>query len=123
MMIQETLKKLDTDGAGKLMETLYGAAQAEENKARYRHVAEGFLKEYGDGDVCYSAPRDGQRSAEIHTDHNHGKVLAGSINLDCVGAAAKNGTDTVRSFKRDLPPEIYYQFKGLKAQQGDGGNY
>ena len=40
MMIQETLKKLDTDEAGKLMETLYGAAQAEENKARYRHVDE-----------------------------------------------------------------------------------
>ena len=57
MMIQETLKKLDTDEAGKLMETLYGAAQAEENKARYRHVAEGFLKEYGDGDVLlFSSP-------------------------------------------------------------------
>ena len=54
MMIQETLKKLDTDEAGKLMETLYGAAQAEENKARYRQT----------GTCCYSAPRDGQRSAE-----------------------------------------------------------
>jgi len=30
-----------------------------------------------------------------HTDHNHGKVLAGSINLDCVAAAAANGTDEI----------------------------
>ena len=31
-----------------------------------------------------------------HTDLNHGKVLAGSINLDCVGAAALNYSSHVR---------------------------
>ena len=30
-----------------------------------------------------------------HTDHNHGKVLAGSINLDCVGIGAKNDSPQV----------------------------
>ena len=70
MMIQETLKKLDTDEAKTLMETLYGAAQSEENKARYRHVAEGFLKEYGDGDVLlFSSPGRTEISGN-HTDHN-----------------------------------------------------
>ena len=29
-----------------------------------------------------------------HTDHNGGKVIAGSINLDTIGAAYPNGTQT-----------------------------
>ena len=39
-----------------------------------------------------------------HTDHNHGKVLAGSINLDCVGVAAKNNSKEVR-----IVSETYHQ--------------
>ena len=121
MMIQETLKKLDTDEAGKLMETLYGAAQAEENKARYRHVAEGFLKEYGDGDVLlFSSPGRTEISGN-HTDHNHGKVLAGSINLDCVGAAAKNGTDTVRILSETFHQKFIINLKDLKPSREMAG--
>ena len=86
MTVNETLQKLDTAEAGKLMETLYGAAQASENTERYRHVTEGFLREYGDKDILlFSSPGRTEISGN-HTDHNHGKVLAGSINLDCVGA-------------------------------------
>ena len=31
-----------------------------------------------------------------HTDHNHGKVLAGAVNLDNVAVAAVNNSDTIR---------------------------
>jgi len=39
-----------------------------------------------------------------HTDHNHGRVLAGAINLDVVAVCAKNLTNTVRikSFGYDM---------------------
>lgn len=121
MMIQETLKKLDTDEAGKLMETLYGKAQAEKNKARYCHVAEGFLKEYGDGDVLlFSSPGRTEISGN-HTDHNHGKVLAGSINLDCVGAAAKNGTNTVRILSETFNQKFIISLNDLKPSKGMAG--
>ena len=31
-----------------------------------------------------------------HTDHQHGCVLAGSVNIDVIAAARPNGTNTVR---------------------------
>ena len=40
-----------------------------------------------------------------HTDHQHGCVLAGAINLDAIACAAPNGTNTVR-IKSEGYPEI-----------------
>lgn len=114
MTVKDTLQKLDTAEAKKLMAELYGKAGAEENTERYRQVATGFENTYGDGDVLlFSAPGRTEISGN-HTDHNHGKVLAGSINLDCVGAAAKNGTDTVRILSETFHQKFIISLKDLK---------
>lgn len=114
MTVKDTLQKLDTTEAKKLMAELYGEAGAEVNTERYRQVAVGFENTYGDGDVLlFSAPGRTEISGN-HTDHNHGKVLAGSINLDCVGAAAKNGTDTVRILSETFHQKFIISLKDLK---------
>ena len=96
MSVKETLKQLESEKTKVLMAELYGAEKAEENRARYRYVAERFEKTYGERDIkLFTSPGRTEISGN-HTDHNHGKVLAGSINLDCVGSAAPNGTDTIR---------------------------
>ena len=121
MTIKDTLTKLDTPEAEKLMEKLYGEAGAEENKKRYRSVAEGFKKTYGDGDILlFSSPGRTEISGN-HTDHNNGKVLAGSINLDCVGAAAKNGTDTVRILSETFHQKFIISLKDLKPSKEMSG--
>jgi len=75
---------------------MYGENRAEENAARYQLVADGFTKEFGDKEFeFFSAPGRTEIGGN-HTDHNHGKVLAGSINLDCAGVAAKNNSDQIR---------------------------
>ena len=87
MSVKETLKQLESEKTKVLMAELYGAEKAEENRARYRYVAERFEKTYGERDIkLFTSPGRTEISGN-HTDHNHGKVLAGSINLDCVGAA------------------------------------
>ncbi|MCI8888141.1 MAG: galactokinase [Hungatella sp.] len=91
----EVLKTLDSPKARSLMGKLYGEGCAEESVARYKELAEKFEKEFGDKDMMmFSSPGRTEISGN-HTDHNHGKVLAGSINLDCAAVAAKNGTDKV----------------------------
>lgn len=90
MRVQESLQFLESDSSKKLMETLYGPGQETEAAARYGNVVKGFEKAFGDQDMLlFTSPGRTEISGN-HTDHNHGKVLAGSINLDCVGAAAKN---------------------------------
>lgn len=113
MTVQDTLQKLGTEEAKRIMTELYGEAGAEENTERYRQVVRGFEQTYGDNDILlFSSPGRTEISGN-HTDHNHGKVLAGSINLDCVGAAAKNGTDTIRILSETFHQKFIISLKDL----------
>lgn len=90
MKAKETLQLLESGQAGDLMGVLYGEAQVKENVERYCDLVKKFEENFGDKDMLmFSSPGRTEISGN-HTDHNHGKVLAGSINLDCVGIAAKN---------------------------------
>lgn len=75
-------------------------AQGEEirrQRKRLARVLRFYTRLYGDGgDVrLFSAPGRTELSGN-HTDHNHGRVLAASINLDAVAAAAPNGENSIR---------------------------
>lgn len=105
MKIQETRKLLESGRADRLFSQLYGAEMVKENKERYGKLLTGYENVFGgDDDVrLFSSPGRTEISGN-HTDHNHGKVLAGSINLDCVGVAAKN-----RSSRVHIVSETYGQ--------------
>lgn len=95
MKIQETIQLLQGDSIRRLFAELYGEKAVEENVTRYQQLVESYAREFGGDDVMlFSSPGRTEISGN-HTDHNHGKVLAGSINLDCVGVAAKNHSDKV----------------------------
>lgn len=95
MKIQETIQLLQGDSIRRLFAQLYGEKAVEENVTRYQQLVESYAREFGGDDVMlFSSPGRTEISGN-HTDHNHGKVLAGSINLDCVGVAAKNHSDKV----------------------------
>ena len=84
-----------SEKAVSLLKQMYGEHRVEENAKRYEMVAEGFVNEFGDKEFeFFSAPGRTEIGGN-HTDHNHGKVLAGSVHLDCVAAAAANGTHAV----------------------------
>lgn len=121
MTIHETLQKLETQEAENLLQKLYGANEAEEGRERYRKVITGFEDTYGDKDILlFSSPGRTEISGN-HTDHNYGKVLAGSINLDCVGAAAKNGTDTVRILSETFNQKFIINLKNLSPSDKKTG--
>lgn len=95
MKIQETMQLLQGDSIRRLFAQLYGETAVEENITRYQQLVESYAGKFDSDDVMlFSSPGRTEISGN-HTDHNHGKVLAGSINLDCVGVAAKNHSDKV----------------------------
>ncbi|MDY4174983.1 MAG: galactokinase family protein, partial [Bacteroidales bacterium] len=62
-----------------------------------------FVAAYGDKDItAFSSPGRTEIGGN-HTDHNHGRVLAGAVNLDNVAIAAPNGTSTVRILSSGYP--------------------
>lgn len=84
-----------SEKAVSLFKRMYGENRVEENAKRYEMVAEGFAKEFGDREFEFFTAPGRTEIGGNHTDHNHGKVLAGSVHLDCVAAASANGTHTV----------------------------
>ena len=95
MKESETIQLLQSDGAKKLMAAMYGEKEVQANQKRYQDLVMKFTKSFASEDIyLFSSPGRTEISGN-HTDHNHGKVLAGSINLDCVGAAARNHSSKV----------------------------
>ena len=77
------------------LDELYGE-NADIEKKRYERISEAMIEKFGHSLYeFYSCPG---RSEIIgnHTDHNGGKVIAASINMDTIAAAAKNDQSYIR---------------------------
>lgn len=74
---------------------------------RYIDVIDSFEQTFGSASdiTLFSAPGRTEIGGN-HTDHQHGCVLAGSINLDVIAAARPNGTNTVRIQSRNYPLDV-----------------
>ena len=65
-------------------------------KQRYVQLLDRYETLYGDEEaVIYSAPGRSEVSGN-HTDHQFGKVLAASINLDAIAVVSKRGDDVIQ---------------------------
>lgn len=72
-------------------------------KDRYVSAIEKFQELFGDKEIeIYSAPGRSEVSGN-HTDHQHGLVLATSINLDAIGVVAKNDDNVIKLVSGDAP--------------------
>lgn len=120
MKAAETLQLLDSPKTKALMEKLYGKEIAE-NIGRYQNMIEKFQKTYGDQDILmFTSPGRTEISGN-HTDHNHGKVLAGSINLDCVGIAAKNNSSKIRIVSETFHQKFTIDLNNLEPSPKKAG--
>ncbi len=75
---------------------------------RYNDLAEFYQKRFTEQELHYFSTPGRTEIGGNHTDHNHGRVLAGSINLDSIAVAASNNSDkiTVHSLGYDAPFQV-----------------
>ena len=77
-------------------------SKIEYQRNRYVNAIEKFEELYGEAEVeIYSAPGRSEVSGN-HTDHQHGEVLAASINLDAIAVVKKNDVVRVVSDNYDM---------------------
>lgn len=69
------------------IEALYGE-ESERAQKRYAHLQEKFTEEFGEAELRYFSAPGRTEIIGNHTDHNGGQILAGSITLDTICAAA-----------------------------------
>ncbi len=82
-----------------------GGGPLDAARARAVRMAETFAARFG-GDASGAALFSGPGRTEIagnHTDHQHGRVLCGSVDLDMLACAAPNGLSVVRFLSEGYP--------------------
>ena len=121
MKVCDTIQMLESEKSRKLMAALYGETAVEANIERYQNLVKSFQKKFAEEDITlFSSPGRTEISGN-HTDHNHGKVLAGSINLDCVGVAAKKNSSKVHIISETFNQSFIIDLNDLSPSDKKAG--
>ena len=124
---KEFLDSLNSNLASELFSSLYGVGEVDAAKQRYRSLIEGFLqgfpvREFPEtaGDIrIFTVPGRTELGGN-HTDHNRGKVLAASIQLDAVAVVAPR-TDKQVFFRSTGHRDVKVDISNLSPIEGEKG--
>ena len=100
MKANELIESIKNGKFDRIFTTLYGKEQISAQRERYLECIEEFGKIYNsERDMRIFSVSGRSEIAGNHTDHNYGKVLSASINLDIIAVVSKsdNGIVNVKS--------------------------
>ena len=85
---------------------IYGSENVASQKERYIEAVSDFYEIYGERETeLFSVPGRSEISGN-HTDHNFGKVLAGSINLDIIAVSSKTDDGVIKIKSKGFPEDV-----------------
>ena len=84
-------------GLDEKLALLYGRDQLSAQKARYTEAIDAFTALYGDREdlSLFSAPGRTEIAGN-HTDHNHGRVVAASVDMDVIAVVSPTDNGVIR---------------------------
>ena len=94
---------------------VYGEENLNAEQSRYEHLYSEFVKAFGEGEAEFFTSPGRTEILGNHTDHNHGKVLTGSIAMDTIAAARKNGTSRVRVISENYNQDIVIDLDNMDS--------
>ena len=102
---EERIQKLNGTSVGEKLARLYGPEAVETQRKRYAALLRRHEEIFGDREkvTLFSAPGRTEIGGN-HTDHNNGRVLAASVNLDALCAASPREDLTVRFHSEGYAP-------------------
>ena len=99
-----------------VLESLYTPERVPETKTRIKSLAEQFRSCFtGESFSLFSAPGRTEIGGN-HTDHQHGRVLCGSLDLDILAFAAPNETEIIRIHSKGYP-DVSVNLNELQPKQ------
>ncbi len=114
----ESLIQAFNNGRPEVFKRLYGNSEPElqMQAERYLKLMNEFKSTFLTKEVeLFSSPGRTEIGGN-HTDHNHGRVLAGAVNLDNIAVAGKNGTNVIR-IKSAGYPEFQVDLTDLEPDE------
>ena len=93
-------------GLDEKLTLLYGRDQLSAQKARYTEAIDAFTALYGDREdlSLFSAPGRTEIAGN-HTDHNHGRVVAASVDMDVIAVVSPTDNGVIRIQSKGYPQD------------------
>lgn len=122
MKIQDFQDKVTCGGFDNIFANIYKPQDIESQKSRYMSAVEKFTALYPNrNDIhVYSAPGRTEIGGN-HTDHQHGCVIAGAVDLDVIGVAAFHDENIIR-IKSEGYDEFAVSLDDLDVHIGEKGS-
>lgn len=114
------IEKLKNEKTHALFCDLYGSENVEENIKRYEAIAAGFEKTFNQKEFHFFSSPGRTEISGNHTDHNQGKVLTASIQLDCIAAAAKNDSNMIKIVSETFHQTYQINIQDLSCSETTG---
>ncbi|WP_411347264.1 galactokinase [Paenibacillus sp. WLX2291] len=102
-----------------LLVKLYGEEELSEQTKRYEQLLEQFGQHFGEQQVQLFSASGRVEIGGNHTDHNHGKVLAGSIHLDTIAAAASTEQQEIVFVSEGYEGEFRVNLNDLSSTENE----
>ena len=94
-------------GIDAVLTHIYGESAVGAQKVRYASAIDEFAKLYGeDRDITLYSVAGRSELSGNHTDHNHGCVVAASIDLDIIAVAAQRADSVIRVKSEGFPEDV-----------------
>ena len=115
MNTTELLKFIADGKFDSTLKALYGEKNVSLQRERYIGAVKGYVEFYGEGENMrlFSVPGRTEVSGN-HTDHNYGKVLAASIDLDIIAVVSANDSGYIK-IKSEGFPEDSVELASIKV--------
>ena len=100
---------------------LYGKDGLHEQKQRYRRLLAWAKDRHANQPALFVSAPGRTELGGNHTDHNNGRVLAASVDLDCVALVSSNDNKAVDLYSGELDHHIKLDLNVLEPQTGEHG--
>lgn len=88
---------------------------------RYENLIEKYKKIFGKHELHFFSSPGRTEIGGNHTDHNHGRVLAASVNLDAIAVVAVNNENHIKMFSDGYPEPFYVDLHNLEIVKKEEG--
>lgn len=105
------------------LKNLYGNKETivEKQQNRYSILKDIFNRKFGELESHFFSAPGRTEIGGNHTDHNHGRVLAGSVNLDSIAIAAKNFDNQIVIYSENYDTSFVVDLSELNVVQEEEG--
>ncbi len=100
---------------------LYGNSEIQLQKKRYARIKDKFEQKFGETPEHWFSTPGRTEIGGNHTDHNHGRVLAASVNLDAVAAVSANDDRTITLYSEGYDQPFVVALDDLEKKKSEEG--